>query len=285
MKNTTLLKKSITCFFILFTSVFYTPVMACIDYHPGPYSTVVYDGSYQHIEITVHNLHLFGGSSGDFCTCAFSSYTDIFSEVYYVAFVDSGTGLPVPGFDSWNADALATTAWSGLIPGDSWEGFLSAVNYAGLQAGVAVNLIIRANLPPGYTVSFIDSALSSSYLGTDKADPITHAPMNAHFSVSGYGNLTYSEVDSSYFTGISNLIFIPIRLFPNPVSDELNIQTNGEIITSISVFNSTGKIQRTEIKHNLRSVTLDTRDLSPGIYWIAIETVNGPTNQKFLIAR
>lgn len=285
MKNTTHFKESITCFFILFTSAFYTPVMACIDYHPGPYSTVVYDSSYQHIEITVHNLHLFGGSGGDFCTCAFSSYTDIFSDVYYVAFIDSATGLPVSGFDPWNADALATTAWSGLMPGDSWEGFLSAVNYAGLQGGVAVNLIIRANLPPGYTVSYIDSALASSYLGTDKADPITHAPMNGHFSVSGYGIPTYVEVDSSYFTGVNNLIFSPIGLFPNPVGDELNIISNGEIITSISVFNSTGKVQRTEIEKNLRTITVDVRDFSPGIYWMTIETANSPINQKFLIAR
>jgi|GEM_PF-4145232 len=37
-----------------------SPGLACIDYHPTPYTTVNLDSNYQYIEIVVHNLHLLG---------------------------------------------------------------------------------------------------------------------------------------------------------------------------------------------------------------------------------
>jgi len=73
---------------------------ACVDYHPVPPPiTVKVDTNLTKMEITVHQLNIFAGTTGDFCTCALSAFSDLFSSIYYVAFVDSGTTNPIAGFD------------------------------------------------------------------------------------------------------------------------------------------------------------------------------------------
>ncbi|MEP7171646.1 MAG: hypothetical protein ABI855_19900, partial [Bacteroidota bacterium] len=117
----------------------FNSVRACVDYHPvPPPMTVTLDTALTHIEIRIHNLHLFGGSNGQFCTCAFGAYATLFSNVYYVAFVDSGTSNPVAGFDAWNGNSNASGAWTSLGGGGTWDGFVAAVNINGLPPGSPV---------------------------------------------------------------------------------------------------------------------------------------------------
>ncbi len=201
---------------------------ACVDYHPTPPPvTVRYDSSFTHIEITVHDLLLFGGSSGEFCTCAFSSYTTgFFSSVYYIAFVDSGTQNPVQGFDPWFLDANATGEWSSVMPGLSYPGYLSSVNLFGLPSGQDVELIVRATLPPGYTLNLIDSTLSQSFIGTDAWDNINQSLSNMHQSISGLGPSNFINVSGNYFTAIEEPSSAEsLIVYPNPTIGSFTLKT------------------------------------------------------------
>ncbi len=264
---------SLTFIILSFFSIQKT--QACVDYHPAPYSTVIYDSSLFYVEITVHNLHLFGGGAGDFCTCAFSSYSDLLTDVYYVAFIDSATGLPVNGFDPWQADAGSTAGWSLIMPGTDWEGFVAAVNSAGLQAGKAVNLVMRGNLPAGYDFAALDSAIFNTSLGTDKADSLTHAPMNAHQSVSSLGAITYQEVGEGYFTGATPAAALQVKVFPNPALSQIIIQCDGVILNSLDVVNSLGEGVFSKENINAANYILSMENLRPGTYHLRLQTPKG----------
>src|SRR5688500_9274078 len=87
------------------------PAAACVDYHPQPYSTATIDSNLNYVEIVVHNLHLFGGTNGEFCTCAITAYNTVYDQIFYIAFLDSATGMPEPGFEPWGSNSFAGTSW------------------------------------------------------------------------------------------------------------------------------------------------------------------------------
>jgi len=177
--------------FLFTTLTQYNTALACVDYHPTPPPIVVtIDSNLNRLCIRVQNLNIFGGTQGQFCSCALSSFTNIFSNIYYVAFVDSGTSNPINGFDIWQNQSAATNAWSGVLPGSDWSGFVAEVTDS-LVAGLAVDLLIYANLPAGYTTNCLDSsficldtALTQTSFGTDEWSANGDSLTGNHQSVS-----------------------------------------------------------------------------------------------------
>ena len=247
--------------------------MACVDYHPvPPIITVKVDSTWTVWEITVHQLNIFAGTTGDFCTCALSAYQNLFSMIYYVAFVDSGTTSPINGFAVWNANANASGAWTTANPGPTWTGFVAAV-VNNMTPGLPVELIIRANLPPGYvTFNDIDSTLIWSNLGTDQWDNSLNVLMNTHNSVSGFGNSTYQLVAPEYFTGITDIEnnFI-VNIFPNPGNGVFSVMMRNDVLNAeLEVYNVLGdKIYETPIgKRTILNVSITGQPA--GIYFIRL---------------
>src|SRR5688572_24104679 len=156
----------IALMFLALTWLSLDKVQACVDYHPVPPPlTVRVDSSFNLIEITVHELNIFAGTTGDFCTCALSNYSNIFDFITYVAFVDSGTTNPVNGFAIWSADMDASNAWDAAVTSATWDGFVAEV-ITTMTPGSPVELIVRAILPSNYVIiSDIDSALNYTQLG------------------------------------------------------------------------------------------------------------------------
>jgi hypothetical protein len=69
-----------------------------------------------------------------------------------------------------------------------------------------------------------------------------------------------------------------VRLYPNPVDNELNvITTDGVIITSVIIHNSVGQ----EIQKSFSEKT-NVSTLAPGIYYITVETNKGVWREKFV---
>lgn len=76
-----------------------------------------------------------------------------------------------------------------------------------------------------------------------------------------------AECDALNISEISETFF---SIYPNPASKFLNIETNSEItLDKLSITNVTGQ----KIKVDKSSSTIDISNLSPGLYFLKIETV------------
>lgn len=90
--------------------------------------------------------------------------------------------------------------------------------------------------------------------------------VKAWHTTTGYSNPsnTLSIVIGDNPTGISEINNTKIKLYPNPASNELSIQSE-EIIKEVLIYNSQGKLVKTETKN-----TIDVSDLAKGIYFVNI---------------
>lgn len=269
----------------LITAITYNTAKACVDYHPVPPPvTVIVDSAYTKIEITVHQLNIFAGGPGAFCTCAISAYTNLFSAIYYVAFVDSGTTNPINGFAVWNANANATTEWSGVMPGTEWSGFVASVINT-MTPGLPVELIIRANLPPGYTLTDIDSTLTVSSLGTDQWDNTLNVLAYTHNSISGFGVPTYFVVSPNYFTGIEDFKNNSgIHVFPNPNNGKFSVTMNSPgLLPEMEIHNMAGQKVYQQIISGQQKTEIDLSSSAKGVYFYSLRTKEGILTKGKLI--
>ncbi|RLC25876.1 MAG: hypothetical protein DRH21_03370, partial [Deltaproteobacteria bacterium] len=99
-----------------------------------------------------------------------------------------------------------------------------------------------------------------------------------YFGESEFSNTTYflnSEIE--------NFSFVNLLLFPNPVKDKLYIQLQPQYkINQIELLNNLG-LTIFNNKVNSNSYQLDVSHLSPGIYFLKLETEQGFVLQKVLI--
>lgn len=68
-----------------------------------------------------------------------------------------------------------------------------------------------------------------------------------------------------------------IQLYPNPAQQILQIDSGTKLLSG-SIYNNKGQL----LKQFFLNTQIDVSDLSPGIYFIAIETKEGITNRKFI---
>jgi len=252
---------------------------ACVNYHPTAYTTAVVDSDLHFMEIVVHNLQLFGGTNGEFCTCSITAYDDYYDQIYYVAFLDSATGLPEPGFAPWGSNSLSAASWAAANPGFNWHAYVAAVTTSGLLAGKAVNLVIRASLPVGFTFSNLDSLLYGSLLGTDAYDSTNHTIANMHNSVTGIGFTgDVAVTDAAYFTGMPQTpgAGVTVNVFPNPASDMATFMwTVGEATRkTLILYNAVGALVR-RVDFTDNAYRLFRNGLPAGVYSYRVESSGG----------
>lgn len=287
-------------------------VEACVDPDTIPTVNCHYDSSFTQVAIRVSNLRLMTEQPNKFCSCALSTYSDLFTTLLYVAFVDSGTNTPYENFDQWSAEAGASTAWDNTTTGyPSWNGFVSEVINGGLSPSNPVELIIRAALPPGYTLVILDSSLSSTFLGTDEwsdtGDTLTqsHRGLNNLYQPGtefigeslSYFMAMDSTIDSFYTATSTNINprfnDVSLSLFPNPVQDQLTVSVvlkKAEPI-SVRIIDMKGRAFIPVYEEVSSAGTLEKKvkiqdlDLSPGVYMLQIQGATSFGTKKFLIDR
>lgn len=196
-------------------------VNACVDYHPiPPRTTAKIDSSGTYIELVMHNLELYDSSANNaFCTCALSNYTNLFSNVYYVDFVTSGDEMSLAAFDPWVASNDADTAWSNVMPGNTWDSFVAQMIDSAINVGDTINLVVRATMPPGLDSAQVAAALDSLYFGTDEWDPTRVGDLAfTHNSISLIDLRMLEVVSVNEFVGIPErpLDDLRVALYPNP---------------------------------------------------------------------
>lgn len=279
---------------------------ACVDPDTIAQTIINYDSAFRQVEIRVTNLRLMTESPNTFCSCAVSSYSDIFTDLLYVAFVDSGTNDVYSNFAEWDASAPASASWDASATNyPSWNGFVAEVVNNGLSPAVPVDLLIRAALPPGYNLVILDSSMFSTFVGTDEWDPAMQTLTNSHQGLHGLGNqgTIFQEKDSSYFaeldleieeyftSSISPTLLLPALTWgPNPTVDLLTLSYESQLdqIINLDIVDVQGRIfipvfkkDMQGIKHEIQ-IDLDQMNLPHGLYILRLRGRESQMGLKFL---
>ncbi len=102
------------------------------------------------------------------------------------------------------------------------------------------------------------------------------SPMNAvgtHALV--VDNFTVSQVLSSESFTLSG-----VKIYPNPATNVLNIQSEIEELTKVSIADLNGRVVK-QVSNNLSQISLG--DLSKGIYMVTIESANAKKVEKLIV--
>jgi hypothetical protein len=77
---------------------------------------------------------------------------------------------------------------------------------------------------------------------------------------------------------------VQLQLYPNPVTDKLNIRINGEaFLEQIEIYSANGVLMdRKMMKGNLQDGTVDCSSLVPGTYVLMAKTTRGNYPLKFI---
>ena len=263
------------------------PAKACVDYHPQPFTTVSVDTQLQFIEIVVHNMHLYGGSNGEFCTCAITAYDEYYDAIYYVAFLDSATGLPEPGFAPWGSNSQAGESWATFSPSFEWNAYVATVTGGGLTPGKPVNLLVRASLTPGMQFFEIDSLLYGTLIATDAYDSVNHVVSNMHNSISGTGFTgEITVLPSAYFTGVPGTAAhqIGATVFPNPAAPMTAFAWPAAAVRTLRLYNAVGQELR-RVRITSAQYHLFRNGLPAGAYMYSVEHENGYVEKGKILFR
>ena len=145
-----------------------------------------------------------------------------------------------------------------------------------------------------YTVSVYPSG-GELYLD---GNPITINNSQAIIDASLYGlgthELTYSGVWGEFGCYFDTTFHFTIqhqdgvseferntKLWPNPASNTLNIEFNGEFSGDIQLFDMTGRLLKTTEKES-EITSIDVSDLTPGVYFIHFVSESGCFTKKFV---
>ena len=273
------------------------------------------------MEIRISNLRLMNENPNQICACALASFSDIFTNLQYIAFVDSGTNMPYQGFAKVNALLASSTAWDTAQPGyGGWDGYVISVINSGLSSSDPVEMVIRLTAPAGNSITFdtlctnvMLSKLAQSSLGTDAWNDTTMALRATHQSVRSLDALavsgsqvTFNEVTPAYFTQLDSdilnnlntgMVFIPhkpiVKVYPNPVTDRFTVEfnLNDNQVVEIEFLDMVGRSYGILLSSNLATgshtipVSLTNRPISGGIHFLRIIIGDQIIYKKIILLR
>ncbi len=119
----------------------------------------------------------------------------------------------------------------------------------------------------------------TSYTATNGIVTVNNLAAGAHSITKGdTTNLYY--IKTTYALAASDINKAQMTLYPNPVSDYLHINTAGQKILNIKVYNFAGAVLKNNVAVN--ADTIDLRSLKTGNYIISITTENGTITKKII---
>lgn len=267
--------------------------LACMDtIPPQPKIESKFDSAFTHGEFRIKGLVTAGGTAGEYCTCGYLALQNWIDNVYYVAFVDSGTNNPISYFNPWGANSSAATAWATIFPnGNTPDAFVADVTAGGMPSNVPVDLVIKCTLKPGITISFIDSFFVTTNqltLGTDAWDNNANVLGNMHQAVR---NLDYSggyeQVSASYFSNSVDELEVDnqIVFVPNPAKDKIVFPylANGKEY-ELTIMDSKGAaVLKQKVSFTKPTVLLD--NIKEGLYLISLVSGEEKISRKLIVEK
>ena len=305
---------SLFTFSLLLLFTFYSQsAKACVDPDTIATLTLNYSEDLSNVEIRIGNLKLETEAPNTFCSCGLSSETQVFTYVTYIAIVYQGTNDVYPNFIPFEQTSPADAAWDGSQPAlPDWNGYVAEV-INGLVADDAVEMIIRAEAPPGVLVELQESPQNDTsafyyqtWLGTDAWDPSTMDLIEDHQAIRTFAfmnNITINVLpnDDPYFDNLDNDILNSIhevgnapiavgKLAPNPVSDyfELIFEIPEAIDLNLVIYDMAGReihqvpSQRFQAGNHIMHISLAGILPKSGIYIASLQSASGQTNFKFV---
>jgi len=110
---------------------------------------------------------------------------------------------------------------------------------------------------------------------------IENVPAGAHVITRDTStNLYYIETVYDEAMAASDINKTQVRLYPNPVSDYLKIDTADAKIQNVKVYNFAGSLVKTI--DNAKADSIDLRTLATGNYIISITTDKGTVTKKII---
>jgi len=74
-----------------------------------------------------------------------------------------------------------------------------------------------------------------------------------------------------------------LRIYPNPATSELRVESGELIMEKINVYNTAGQVVMSFSDINSTSYRINTEKLSAGLYFISVQTKDGVINGKFVV--
>jgi hypothetical protein len=111
-------------------------------------------------------------------------------------------------------------------------------------------------------------------------------PQNGNYSVviTDVNGCTASSTAYPFFpTSMENIsgeneVFI----YPNPVTDELTVQSLKFKVESVEVYDVVGKVLQSQETRTRNQVNVNVSSLAPGIYFVKVESERGIVVRKFV---
>ena len=72
-----------------------------------------------------------------------------------------------------------------------------------------------------------------------------------------------------------------VTVFPNPVRDELKIETSLDSLKTLKLYDISGKLTLTK-ESTSKSIKIDTRTLSNGVYFLTLKMLNKSGTYKIV---
>jgi len=173
------------------------------------------------------------------------------------------------------SEAEINNAYSGTITinyggGNGFDYTAQSINSTGVTG-------LTADLPAG-TFASGNGSVTFNVTGTATVDGTASFALNLGSQTCTF---TLDVVDPS---GIGSLNANSIKVYPNPAKDQLFIQQEGSIATSVSIYNVMGQLQ-VQAPVNTTITTVSTQNLAAGMYLIQLETTEGSVTRTLQIVK
>ncbi|MFT6814487.1 MAG: PKD repeat protein [Sphingobacteriales bacterium] len=99
--------------------------------------------------------------------------------------------------------------------------------------------------------------------------------------------IDYIVVDMDISVELKSDLDLSISMYPNPATDNITIEvSNPDLVSALSITDVTGKLVKTIDEIQLRNTSILISDLSPGVYMLGIELIDGTVaNEQLIITK
>lgn len=193
----------------------------------------------------------------------------------YNLYLDSNDAIYISGQFAGNADFDINSPQNGLVSVGSYDAFFAKVNsnttfgFAKAVSGFDYN-IGKAILVNGTSVFTFGNYKATVYLNSDSGTQNATSNGDYDFFIQRFTNTSLETDDFS----ISNF-----KLYPNPTSNTLNIQTVSGF--KFNIVSLDGKLIKSGISKG-KETTIDVSKLASGVYVLEIISEGKQSSQKFI---
>ena len=150
-------------------------------------------------------------------------------------------------------------------------------NDAGLVANPTVELL-SAPLIPGATATVDNNEIYyTPAIGIVATDSLVYRVYDAL----GASDTAVVYINVAGVTGLDEITYVAVKVYPNPFSSNVSIRSSATI-NQINLFDVTGTLVKTISTIESNTLELNTEELSPGIYFVRMNSVNGILVKKIV---